>query len=818
MVDTKISALTGVISADLSDDDLFHVVDTSTSSNKKITAKELTIYNQRLASLSESMTHTLVCPPELHIPALADDDTWRFDASLSWYNETLTGTWLGEAANETAARAISDTTGAYYHNTTDGKFYKLSAGTGQTETFRGNTAAFPAAVGWVVEVDRVIGYDLTVEGCPMWVVFVNGSNNLLGNGTISNISATAASIRVGKNSGGWGLCEIHLAKDSSNLRWTTGSLEYKGLISERNGSKGKNAADGLAPIANNTVNAVSAHIYPDAPIDPATGQKVQTVMVHTDGGVTQLGWDGVNTDAAWDRTHPSGASYATSGCFLKDGRLAFIVGTFGSPIDVFVVDRLTADGAVALTDSVLTTTTGRTNAIQVASGTFSNLVATDKGFACSHSTLGLLEVELSDPKAVRIVNKDYNTGMMPQGTVLSVGCDKNSSSLSGAELVTNGTFDTDISGWTDASESGGSIAWNASGYLDLITGTTNANEGKAQQVVTTVAGKQYVMTFDVISGGGIIINGSATYEVGTGHTYYFTAVGSATAITVRNFSNISGTSSVDNVSVIEALPDHSVTGLGFKTTGTINRTAVASGATMTALSGFSPSDYPEQPYNSSLNVGTGAFVAKGAFKMAASAAQETIFERDSATTAQRFTLDVTSSGYLRFTVDDNTTVRTATGNRAVDDGVWHTFWAYYDGSGGVYIILDGDAHASATGSALLTMTNTSAVVRLGLTVSGSSPFTNGFLCSFSIGTSIPSAIQAKWADYVEKKLFQPDAEAFLAGASNTVLGVAYDAYRGETYAWQADYRNVMLGGKRIGELAGTFTKGGNVHDQLVVEG
>ena len=244
MVDTKISALTGVISADLSDDDLFHVVDTSTSSNKKITAKELTIYNQRLASLSESMTHTLVCPPELHIPALDDKDAWRKNASLSWYKEDICGAWLGEAANEAAARAISDTTGAYYHNVTDGKFYKLNAGSGQTEVFRGNKREYPAATGIVAEAARVILYDLTVEGCPMWVVFVNGSDNLLGNGTISSVSATAASIRVGKNSGGWGLCEIHLAKDSSNLRWTTGSLEYKGLISERNTSKGRYAADG----------------------------------------------------------------------------------------------------------------------------------------------------------------------------------------------------------------------------------------------------------------------------------------------------------------------------------------------------------------------------------------------------------------------------------------------------------------------------------------------------------------------------------------------------------------------------------------------
>jgi len=33
----------------------------------------------------------------------------------------------------------------------------------------------------------------------------------------------------------------------------------------------------------------------------------------------------------------------------------------------------------------------------------------------------------------------------------------------GVELVTNGTFTTDISGWTDSSESNGNIAWTATG-------------------------------------------------------------------------------------------------------------------------------------------------------------------------------------------------------------------------------------------------------------------------------------------------------------------------------------------------------------------
>ncbi|UUZ75546.1 hypothetical protein LP414_27910 [Polaromonas sp. P1(28)-13] len=67
----------------------------------------------------------------------------------SWFNEALNGTWrsqIGGAAlldAETTARAISGAaTGDYFQYTGDGKFYKLNAGAGTTEVFRGNKAKF----------------------------------------------------------------------------------------------------------------------------------------------------------------------------------------------------------------------------------------------------------------------------------------------------------------------------------------------------------------------------------------------------------------------------------------------------------------------------------------------------------------------------------------------------------------------------------------------------------------------------------------------------------------------------------------------------
>ena len=46
---------------------------------------------------------------------------------------------------------------------------------------------------------------------------------------------------------------------------------------------------------------------------------------------------------------------------------------------------------------------------------------------------------------------------------------------------------------------------------------------------------------------------------------------------------------------------------GLQVFGTVTKTAVATGADLVAYSGFSASNYLEQPYNSDLDFGTGDF-------------------------------------------------------------------------------------------------------------------------------------------------------------------------------------------------------------------
>ena len=128
----------------------------------------------------------------------------------------------------------------------------------------------------------------------------------------------------------------------------------------------------------------------------------------------------------------------------------------------------------------------------------------------------------------------------------------------GPELVTNGTFDTDVDGWTLIGS--GSLEWNASGAID-VTSTTNIV--RASQSFTTVAGHYYKVSGELVvdpgndyfqvgtaAGGGDlfgVLNSTAGLREG-----YFAAVGTTTYISIGTFTG--QTATFDNISVREINP------------------------------------------------------------------------------------------------------------------------------------------------------------------------------------------------------------------------------------------------------------------------
>lgn len=128
--------------------------------------------------------------------------------------------------------------------------------------------------------------------------------------------------------------------------------------------------------------------------------------------------------------------------------------------------------------------------------------------------------------------------------------------------ITNGTFDSDITGWTDQSNGTGSIAWDSTNSDMDLAGAGSGNEAIAEQQVTGVtADVQCVAAFKVVGDPGdeIVVrvgstSGASDYHADTKkqagwHTISFTPTGTSFYLQFENQQN--KTISIDDVSLFD---------------------------------------------------------------------------------------------------------------------------------------------------------------------------------------------------------------------------------------------------------------------------
>lgn len=715
--------------------------------------------------------------------------------STSWYNETLTtGPWLGDAADETAARNISGAgTGAYYHNTTDGLFYSLDATSGQTEVFRGQKAGFPEEHVLIAEAGRVIVFDATDPTLPMWRVedytglTLTKCDLLDGQLVIGAITGVIVSDYIGDDLG------------STTLDYTTSTSPA---------------------IVSNVVNDVAIAALPDAPIDPSTGMPVPTIAVFTNGGVSQIGWDGVGTNNIWDEL--SGLKWQSGG-FSKDGK---IYGFLQATKDFWVFDTLTAD-------TVLSHGTNGTNYNEGAvpslfktndfgsnddlmpkanvdgSFAYAKIETADAGIG-----LGFLKPNPGTPASgmVAYMTTTYNTGWMPGDIKGAWLADTTAETVTGAELVTNGDFATDVSGWTLSAST--PPTWNASGYMQFNSDGVTLSD--ADQSLTTTLGKTYTIAFDAVALGGatLTLNIGTTQgasDLGTlstasdgQHQLSFVATSSIAWIRFRDGTS-AASQTIDNVTCRLADPDRSVKGNGLQVFGSVTKAAISSSDGIVLYSGGTDSDYLHQPYNADLDYGTAAWEFHTILRQNANSVLETLIERQSATAAAGWKLDVTSAGYLQLTVTDGTTTRTATGTTAIDDGLVRHVRFGYDGAGGIYIYVDDALYASASGAALLTLNNSNAVLSVLRAVATGSPSVNGALALVRASATAASSNQATFIFESEKPVRAGDP-CTLYGGSDAVTDMAYDEVLGALHVGTSGGRSTFNGLRRVSNSATAVTK------------
>lgn len=166
----------------------------------------------------------------------------------------------------------------------------------------------------------------------------------------------------------------------------------------------------------------------------------------------------------------------------------------------------------------------------------------------------------------------------------------------GPELVTNGGFDSDLSGWTDYSGAPATVTWS-NGLM--LFNTDGAASARRRQVVNTVVGRTYVLS-GVTTGAAYLTCGTTS-----GGEHYVTAVNGVTSkafvatttTTHIGLFSITNGATADRISLREVLTNQPVQPVTFSELFTISsgaKTVVANDKTWKTV----PANYPAFDYSS----------------------------------------------------------------------------------------------------------------------------------------------------------------------------------------------------------------------------
>jgi len=659
--------------------------------------------------------------------------------------------------------------GAVYQSTADGKFYTPLSASTQTEVFRGIRRDYPkSGVAWVAESGRVVGYDIGTVGAPMWMVFTcitANSQYLLAASGYSSLACMNGMLLVG-NSVVNALTQISLLEDNCRYINISSTRTFGGPISTRNASPWatNRTTSTSVVIVNNTVNSVAITTLDNAPIDPATGLPVPTIAVATAGGVSVIKDNGTVVNI----TGADGNNACTQVGFIGT-TLLFHAGSFQRTCFGNIPTASTNLASIITGYSRAYCWVGTTPRVNGPVGY--PFLSVGANF---YSTYGLSLVK-ENPTAptkgmVAYITTIYNSGWLCGDVKGAYLADTVAETIVGSgELVTNGTFATDTSGWTPSAATLAIV----SGELQLTT-TAASGTAAADIAVTTVVGKTYRLQATMRQGtctSAVLlgINGIATgvnVAGTTNTTVAFDWLATTTSINVRFYTTSGGigqTAYADNISVKLAEPDRSVKNNGLVINGTLTKTAVASGAGLVAYSGFSAANYLEQPYNSDLDFGTGDFCVMGWVNLSATGSQY-FFDRGTVG-GGRITLAVATTYYYSC----SNTGGVQNSSITATTGLHHLCLSRV--SGVLSLFVDGVSVFSIANA--LNVTNAAGVARVGLDLGGT-VFTSGSLALWRVSATAPSADQIAHIYRTELPLFQVNAKCTIDGTSTAVTALAYD--------------------------------------------
>ena len=691
---------------------------------------------------------------------------------------------------------------------------------------RGSRREFPAVAVIVGRSGGLAIYDGDDPDMPMWMdCTVNTS--VFWEGTISGISALNGKIAVACYP--YDLNIVDMIKDSSTEYNNTGN-STRGPLSKRNGGATTWYYGSQAILARG-VTDVTLTLLPNSKTDPDSNILIPTVIASCrsgyggSNGVSIIRDDGTFSNITnniygsgyWDTPSVFDKKYivtTASGDFTRVGIANIETGTHQ-----FFITSPNIPGNYKINLGWATLTSPLKEGFALG-GTYGSNQYRDPGVSLVQPNID------NPPNSMHVhINSKYNSGYQVgdiKGAFLS---DTDATNVTGTELVTNGTFDTD-SDWTKGT------GWTISGGTAVATTITNGYLTSTN--FSQTSGKTYVVSADITRTQGTCTpywyDGSFTsmgsFEANGKLFYTYTASTTTSSASIRIYGSSSFSGTVDNVSVRIADPDRSVNNKGLQVFGTVTKSAVATGAELVAYSGWNNSNYLLQPYNTDFNWGTNTW-SLSFWINPNSGTGPLIGHGDDSNDGFLVDIHYTSgtyyvdSGYLG---NANGFARNNSNNGgALTNNSWNHV-VIIDRDQRFYIYVNGVLHNFNWdhGAADWTTRWTNPITRIGGRTSNYPNFDQSgsgnikvALVRFSQSEPSPEQIKKMYED--EKFLFQENAACTLYGSSDGPSSLAYDDSTNLLYVGTSSGRSDFQGLCRINNTTTAVTTAISASNGLVAE-
>ena len=241
-------------------------------------------------------------------------------------------------------------------------------------------------------------------------------------------------------------------------------------------------------------------------------------------------------------------------------------------------------------------------------------------------------------------------------------------------------------------------------------------------------------------------------------------------------------------------------------------------AELVAYSGWSSSNYLQQPYTGFLNVGTGDYCFMGwIYSTNFTGTQMILGSDDGGGNIRKVIGYLNSSGQLVNHINGFGNNISLTATSAFSNNVWSHF--VFGRKGGTqYTYINGELNASGSANTEnISFSTNSTPFAIGYCPRENMTAFNGSLSLIRASVTFPSPEQIKKMYEDEKVLFQENAACTLYGSSDAVTALAYDDSTSILYAGTSSGRSDFQGLRRINNTTTAVTTAISASNGLIAE-